>query len=105
MITFCILISGVAITEITGPFWIRMTYGAIVSLVGVAILFRFGLLALGASGFSASLLQRLPITLDPGVWYFGRSLFGLTLLMALALYAFFTSLGGKRWLPEIAVDT
>jgi hypothetical protein len=36
-----------------------------------------------------------PITTDLSAWYFGIGLTGLVLLLAFALYAFHTSLGGQ----------
>ena len=50
------------------------------------------------------ILRTVPLTLDTHAWYFGRSLCVLLLFVAFALYTFFVSLGGKRWLPELAVD-
>ena len=50
------------------------------------------------------ILRTAPVTLDTNAWYFGRSAFALLMLAALALYGFFVSLGGKRWLPEVAVN-
>jgi hypothetical protein len=46
----------------------------------------------------------MPITLDPSDWFFGRSAFALAIVVALVFYGFVTSLGGKRWLPELKVD-
>src|SRR5205823_2059809 len=88
--------------DVPGPVWARMLFGLVVGVVVLILLFRFGLLATGAAFYAYLFLRRVPITLDPSAWYFGRSTFALALLIAIALYGFFISLGGKRWLPEVA---
>ena len=90
--------------DVPGPLWARMLFGLMVGAVVLILLFRFGLLAIGAAFYAYLFLRRVPITLDPSAWYFGRSALTLALLIAIALYGFFISLGGKRWLPEVAVD-
>jgi hypothetical protein len=59
-----------------------------------AIFFRVGLLALFAM-LVTGVFVRIPITLDPDAWFFGRSLVVLLLLAALAVYGFLVSLGGR----------
>ena len=56
---------------------------------------RFGLLALAATGAFASLFYQFPITPQLSAWYFGIGLAGVVLMLALAGYAFHTSLGGQ----------
>jgi hypothetical protein len=90
--------------DVPGPLWARMLFGLMVGAVVLILLFRFGLLALSAAFYAYSFLRRVPVTLDPSAWYFGRSTFAIALLIAIALYGFFISLGGKRWLPEVAAD-
>ena len=74
------------------------------SITVLVLIFRFGLLAYGAGVFSYLFIRRVPITLDPSAWYFGRSMFALMLLVAVAIYGFVISMGGKRWLPEMSID-
>jgi hypothetical protein len=90
--------------DATGPWWYRIPYAAIVVAVFFGIFFRFGLLMLSFSAVPFFILRTVPVTLDSSAWYFGRSLFALLLLTAFALYGFFISLGGKRRLPEVAVE-
>jgi hypothetical protein len=61
----------------------------------VFIFFRFGILALAACLFYDTLLALLPITTQTSAWYFRTGLAGLALLLAFAIYAFHTSLGGR----------
>jgi hypothetical protein len=59
-----------------------------------ALFFRVGLLALFAMGVTQVFI-RVPITLDPDSWYFGRSLVVLLILAGVAAFAFLVSLGGR----------
>lgn len=67
--------------------------------IALFVLFRFGLLAYGAESWVTLVAYLLPLTLDPSSWYFGRSLSVLLLIAAMALFAFWRSLGGKPILP------
>ena len=100
-----LVMSMAAIDSFTGPQWVRIPGAMIATLLTLTILFRFGILAVAASTFCSLLLMRLPLTFDTSSWYFGRSLFGVLLLVTLAIYGFVTALGGKRALPDIAVET
>jgi uncharacterized membrane protein len=59
------------------------------------VLLRYGLVAYGGGLLFADVLLGFPITTQVSAWYFGIGLTGLTLLLALALFAFYTSLGGQ----------
>jgi Protein kinase domain len=87
-----------------GPLWSRAIFGLLYSATLFVLLFRFGLLAYGAATFAYLFTRRVPVTLDPSAWYFGRSTFAIALLFAVALYAFFISVGGKRWLPDLIAE-
>lgn len=78
----------------------RVIVGAIVALVMV----RYGLLALAALGVTASMFDVFPITLDPGVWYFDRSLLALALLTGLAIFGFVRALGQHALFGEPVLE-
>ncbi len=59
------------------------------------VLLRFGPLATAAGVLCFHLLLDYPITTQLSAWYAGIGITGLALLLALALYAFHTSLGGQ----------
>ena len=63
---------------------------------GVFLLLRFGILAAVACGFAGFLLQSAPLSLDTSAWYFGASLTYLAVVVGLAGYAAWISLG-NRW--------
>jgi uncharacterized SAM-binding protein YcdF (DUF218 family) len=56
---------------------------------------RFGFLAFTIALFVAQLLLNDPLTLDLSRWYAARGLLPLGLILALAVWAFRVSLGGK----------
>jgi tRNA A-37 threonylcarbamoyl transferase component Bud32 len=56
---------------------------------------RAGLVALFAFDLTQAILQGFPLTIHPSDWYFSRTVMGLALCLSLAVYAFYTSLGGK----------
>jgi serine/threonine-protein kinase len=67
----------------------------IVNSLQVFLLIRFGLLALVATEVFNNILGSFPLTTQGSSWYASMSLAGIVLLAAIALYAFYTSLGGR----------
>ncbi len=61
----------------------------------VVLVIRFGLLALLASSFFGFILTNAPLTTDMSVWYAGTSSAALLLIVAIAFYSFYISLGGR----------
>jgi hypothetical protein len=61
----------------------------------VFCLIRFGLLTLVTNFVLYGVLRTFPLTTQGSVWYAGMSLSGILFLAAIALYAFYTSLGGR----------
>jgi hypothetical protein len=70
--------------------------GALIfSSLAVVVMIRFGLLAVVANFVVVNILQNYPLTTEGSAWYAGISLTGILVLAALALYGFYTSLGGR----------
>jgi serine/threonine-protein kinase len=67
----------------------------IVWVLAVFLLIRFGLLAFVVQGFFENLLESYPLTTQGSAWYAGISLTAILLMAAIALYGFYTSLGGR----------
>ena len=61
----------------------------------VFLLRRLGLLWLVVTVVFGSLLSDFPLTTQSSAWYAGISLTGILLMAAMALYGFYTSLGGR----------
>jgi hypothetical protein len=90
--------------DAAGPFGLRLFYGIAASLAGVALARHCGMLAAMVYAFFGLIQQRIPFTLDPDAWYFGRSAVVLIVLLLVVAYAFRISMGAKRWLPRLAFE-
>jgi hypothetical protein len=77
-----------------GPAY-ELAGGFLSAIIITVVLLRCGLLAFALTSFLTEFLQAVPLTLDPDAWYFGRSLAVLLILLAAAIYGFWTSLGEK----------
>ncbi|HUP65093.1 MAG TPA: protein kinase [Thermoanaerobaculia bacterium] len=75
---------------------VRLCYAA----MSTWILVRRGMISFLVLLFTILTLDNFPITLDPSVWYFDRSLFGLAILFALAIFGFARSLGSQALFGE-----
>jgi serine/threonine-protein kinase len=60
------------------------------------IVLRFGLLAFVAMSFVLPILQQVPLTFDPDIWYSEQSWLVLAVVAALALYGSRTAVAGRR---------
>jgi predicted Ser/Thr protein kinase len=67
----------------------------VVSLFVVFVFRRNGVLALASTFTFFFVFVSAPVTLDPSIWYFGRSFFTMALMIAVAGYAFFLSLAAQ----------
>ncbi len=57
---------------------------------------RYGLMASAVALFAGQALSIFPVTLNLSVWYAGIGLAPLVAVLALAVFAFYTSLGGQK---------
>jgi hypothetical protein len=64
-------------------------------LVAVAMT-RYGLVAVVVSFFASYALNNFPVTLNFSAWYAGIGLAPLVAMLALAVFAFYTALGGQK---------
>ena len=104
-LTTALLIAILGLRDTTGPLGYRAIYGVIAAWIGVILARQFGMLAVMSYAFFVLIQQRVPLTLDASAWYFARSAFVMAILAVIAMYAFRISVGVKRWLPRIALDT
>jgi serine/threonine-protein kinase len=72
-----------------------MPFAAVSGFMVVWVLYRYGLLALIAALFFLHLVIFFPITSRFTAWYAGDFVIAVTLLLAVALYGFYTSLAGQ----------
>jgi hypothetical protein len=80
------------------------TAGAFRAAGMLLVLRRGGLLSLAVTLFFMFSLIEVPITLDLGAWYAPRALPVVAVLIALAVYGFRTSLGGKPLFGSSLMD-
>ena len=80
--------------------WISVPLSMSVWMATVLVLARFGLLAVVAQTLVQSLLRLSPLTRDFSAWYAGTSLSVVLMVLALAGFGFYASLGGRPLLRE-----
>jgi len=66
------------------------------ALVLAVLVGRFGLLATVASGFAWNVLALAPLTTDLSAWYASQGMVVALVVVGLAVYGFFVSVGAKR---------
>jgi predicted Ser/Thr protein kinase len=67
----------------------------VVYAIAALIVYRFGLVPLACAIFTVDLLVNVPFTADFSTWYLGSTMFALLSVVALAVWGFYTSLGGE----------
>lgn len=96
---FMFLISGGLIFDLG----YALAFKTLVASVTVLVLIRAGMVGIGAMAFAGTLLD-LPLTLDPGRWYFVHSLVPLVLLLVVGTWAAWRAMGEQpalaAWLAE-----
>jgi predicted Ser/Thr protein kinase len=75
--------------QIMAPVWL-----VVFSIAAFAVT-RFGLITLAVAIFTGNVLVDLPFTLDTSIWYASSAFAVLASFVALAVWGFYTSLGGQ----------
>jgi hypothetical protein len=70
-------------------------FACVAAALVTLLLFRYGLLALISAVFFLHLAIFFPITSDFSAWYAGDFVLDLIILVALAVFGFYTSLAGE----------
>ncbi|HEX8282718.1 MAG TPA: protein kinase [Pyrinomonadaceae bacterium] len=76
------------------PPYALLFYGALAAAY-IFVASRFGMLALTVAQFVFFMIEFYPYTADPSAWYAGITLFAASVVVALAVYGFRTSLAGR----------
>ena len=100
-VVFCLLWGGVAgftsyYFQVDFPFFI------LIYALFVGMLIRFGLLCNVIGNFCYTLIATAPVTMDLSAWYSFSSVFPLLLVLAVAIYGFRTTMGGRSILKADA---
>ncbi len=80
--------------------WLGALMGFLYFGTGAIVVLRWGLLSYAVAHFVTAALVSVPATLDTSAWYFGNMLLLIAIIVALAAWAFYTSLGGRLWSSE-----
>jgi len=88
------LINGLFFAS-SGP-WISWLAPALIGVINVVCIARFGLLATISFFVFFFLTFHNPITANVSSWYFGNTIFAAALLLGLAVYGFYISLAGQK---------
>jgi serine/threonine protein kinase len=83
---------------------LAVTAALLCSVVVYGLLFRFGLLSVAVALFFYFVLRRWPLTLDVSQWFVWRSVFAMSLLVAISVYAFQTINVGRSFFAESDLD-
>ncbi|MDP9263679.1 MAG: serine/threonine protein kinase [Acidobacteriota bacterium] len=94
-VAFVLFFGFVGAAQSGGSFAVFVVPRLILAGLGVFLVIRFGVLALAASGVFDVFLGSFPLTTQMSAWYADTSLAGILLMAAIAVYAFYTSLGGR----------
>ena len=83
---------------------VTFVFGLILNTLTVILIIRLGLLALVASIVFGVCFLGLPLTTQGSAWYSSLSLAGILLMAALALCAFYISLGGRPVFGGLVIE-
>jgi Protein kinase domain len=81
-------------------FWLQMAFMLPVGALLVFGVLRFGVVAVMSGFFTVLVTTSFPTTLDLTAWYSGSSLMVMGVVAALAVYAFYVSLAGRKLLTD-----
>src|SRR5262249_15135121 len=76
--------------------WVTWAVNGVVTALIVVTIVRFGWLATMVGLFAASVFNIMPLIFTPHAWYADATLTAVGVLVALAVYGFYVSLGGQR---------
>lgn len=82
-------------------YWIA---SILIALTIVTVVARFGLLATMAAQLVFFLSIMYPMTTDFSIWYAPSTVFALAMILGLAIFGFYTSLGGQRLFGDRSYD-
>ncbi|MBI1786555.1 MAG: protein kinase [Acidobacteria bacterium] len=102
-VAFVVIFAGIESLASTVPL-LTLPFATVNVAITLFLALRFGLVALAAGFLILDTLTALPLSLQASAWYSGIGWTGLLLLLALAVYAFYTSLGGRPLFSGAALD-
>ena len=102
-----VIVSGVSLGMVVlaaDNIVLAVTAAMLCSAIVYSLLFRFGLLSVAVTLFFYFVLRRWPLTLNFSQWFVWRSAFSMSLLVAIAIYAFLAVNAGRSIFIEAGLD-
>lgn len=94
-LVFCLILTVPAALDIDAPFFSALTVG-LYWILAVVAYFRLGLLAVTVANIVLYVLYKMPMGIDLTAWHSSYMIAALAGLATAAIWAFHTSLGGKK---------
>lgn len=76
-------------------FGLGLAFDLLAAGIAAVVVLRFGLVAFVAMNYVRPLLDRVPLTFDPDLWYAGQSWLVLAVVAGIALYGYRTAVAGR----------
>lgn len=83
---------------------LHTTYEVVIWGVGLVVLIRYGLLALVMALCTQGILEDFPLTAHLSAWYAEPTIFVFSIILAAAIFGFYTSTAGKPRLGGLSID-
>ncbi len=101
-VAFLVLVNAYSLPFFMQGDWIELIGQITINVIAVVVMVRFGLLALAVWASVGWFIEHGLLTNDLTAWYGESSLVVVTVVSALALWAFHTSLGGRPLTTAVA---
>jgi len=105
VIAVCVVFGAVNfIVGTSGYLWGQILFGCIASIGLAVCLFRFGIFSAAVAFFIQNLLTRMPLRLEAQNWSARAALMTIAVVVVVALYGFYVSLGGRPLFGRLKLD-
>jgi hypothetical protein len=98
---FALLFTGLRILGSTHPILDGVTAMLVYGIAAFSLV-RFGLITLAVAVFVANVMLNVPVTLDFSRWYATAAISVPVGILAIAVWAFYTALGGQKLIKDDA---
>jgi MFS family permease len=103
-LSFVLILTLAGALQTSGSPGLAIAFRVLQYSLFLAMMLRFGILALAIGTFISTVLIQFPITTEWSAWYAPSGWIALGLVIALAVYAFRTSLAGKPLFKDEWLD-
>jgi len=103
-LSFVVIFAIAGALETSGSPGLAISFRVLQYSLFLAMMLRFGILALAIGAFVGRVLTQFPITTEWSAWYAPSGWIALGVVAALSVYAFRTSLAGKPFFKDEWLD-